>query len=657
MTRDPTYAQVVVEVAPDHLDRPFDYRIPLEHVDTVQVGSRVEVVFGGRKVRGLVVGTSDRTELDPGRVRDLRRPLGSHRWVTAGELEVLRWASGRFAAPLADVVRHALPDRVVDVERKAAEAGWFPPGSASRPDDPPPPAVDDGAWQAYGDAGTALREAVAAGGQGAHYWRPLPSEDVGERLAELVGLTLAAGHDVLVLVGEPRSAAADAVASVAPDATVDVRGDHGRRAVYRRWLEARCGQARVVVGERGAAFWPLERLGLTVMVDESNPWFKERRSPRHHAREVVLERSRRARAVALLVGTVPSAEAWRLLGQRRVRPVVPIRAQERAAAPLVEVDDGTDPRSRGRIGTPALEALRGAVSAGRFGVVLAARRGEGRALVCRDCGDLLECPRCASSIGIRGSAVLCEGCGWQPSGGPVCGHCNGRRFAPLAAGAERVGRELSRTLPDTRVEVLEGYAQPVPDPPAVLVMTRGSAQLEPPGPVGAVVLPDVDGQLKRPDLDAAEDTLRLMMRLAAWAARDDTSDTSRAPGRSRSTGGTVVVQTRIPEHPAIRALVTWDPGAFWRAEVGRRGELGFPPVGHAIRLDAASDADRVRADLTTSLPDADVVLGPVPEDGRYGFLVKSRDRGATVTALRPLREAWSKDGLDVRVDVDPVDVA
>ncbi len=651
-----TYAQVVVEVAPAHLDRPFDYRVLDEHAGSIRFGSRVEVVFSGRKVRGLVVGTSEDTDLDPDRVRDLHRPLGEHRWVTPQELEVFEWAAERYAAPLADVVRHALPDRVVDVERRAADAGWFPPEVTSRPDDPPAPDVDEGAWERYGDAGAALREEVGRGEKGAHYWRPLPSEDIGARLVELVGATLASGRDVLLLVGEPRSGAADAVADRFSDVTVDARGDHGKRATYRAWLEARSGRARVVIGERGVAFWPLERLGLAIVVDEANPWFKERRSPRHHAREVVLERSRRTGAVALLVGTVPSAEGWRLLGQRRVRPIVPVRALERGAAPVVEVDDGTDPRSRGRLGTAALEALKGAVDAGRFGVVLAARRGEGRALVCRGCSDLLECPTCASSLGVRGRTVLCEGCGWQPEGGPRCSRCGGRRFAPLAAGAERVGRELSRTLPDTEVVVLEGYAQPVPDPPAVLVMTRGSAQIEPPGPVGAVVLPDVDGQLRRPDLDAAEDTLRLMMRLAAWVSRGHAPEDA-GRGSGRSTRGTVVVQTRMPDDPAIRALVAWDPGAFWRAEVGRRGELGFPPVGHAIRLDAGSEPDRVRTQLVAALPADDTVLGPVPEDGRFGFLVKSSRRTDSVGALRPLREAWSREGLDVRVDIDPVDVA
>ena len=37
------------------------------------------------------------------------------------------------------------------------------------------------------------------------------------------------------------------------------------------------------------------------------------------------------------------------------------------------------------------------------------------------------------------------------------------------------------------------------------------------------------------------------------------------------------------------------------------------------------------------------------------LLIKADDRAATLTALRPLRETWSRQGVEVRLDVDPVD--
>jgi primosomal protein N' (replication factor Y) (superfamily II helicase) len=637
-------ARVAVEVEPLHLDRPFDYRVPDDLELTV--GQRVQVVFGGRLVRGLVVELAGRTEVDPGRLLPVRRALGEHAWVRASELELLRWAADRFGAPLADVVRHALPSRTVDVERRAADAGWFPPGTGRRPSSDPAPAEDllDAAWEVYGGSGRRLRDAVA-GGHGSFLWRPLPGEDVAARLAELTQLCLAGDRDVLVVVPDPASPVADAVVAAAGDLAVDLRGGPSPRVHYRRWLEARCGIARVVVGERGAAWVPLDRLGLAVVLDEASPVLKERRSPRHHVREVVLERARRAGGVGLTVGTVPSAVAWRLLRERRLVAVTPSREAERAARPHVQVVSGDTGQARARLPHEAMRALRTATEHGGYGVLLAGRRGEGRALVCADCGERHPCPTCASSLTIVRGGPFCWGCGWRAPRVTPCHACRSTRVVALAAGTARFATELRRGM-DAPVAVLEGYAQPAPPPPAVLVMTRGSVLDTPPGPVGAVVLPDLDDALARPSLDAAEDALRLAVAVAAWTVH----------GRHRQRPGTVVVPTRDPEHHAVRALAAWDLGAFWRTEVSIRTPLRFPPVAHAIRLEVAGEAPMpLLHEVRAALPDGDDVLGPIPVEDRHGLLIKTDDRDAALAALRPLREAWSKAGVDARLDVDPVD--
>ncbi|TVP68570.1 MAG: hypothetical protein EA340_08610 [Nitriliruptor sp.] len=638
-------ARVVVEVAPYHLDHPFDYLVP-EDVELV-VGQRVQVAFGGRRVRGLVVGHATDTEVAEHRLRPIARVLGEHRWVEEDELELLRWAAARFGAPMADVVRHALPDRTVDVERRAAAAGWYP--HAPRPSSDPAPDAGQlaAAWSVYGEGGAELLAATRAGA-GSYLWRPLPGEDVAARLAELTQLTLAHDRDVLVLVPDPASPTADAVVAAAGDLAVDLRGGPAKRALYRRWLEARTGHARVVVGERGAAFMPLARLGLAVILDEANPAYKERRSPRHHAREVVLERARRAGGVGLAVGTVPSAVAWRLLRERRVTPVVAERAAERRARPRVQVVTGED-QPRARLTREASQALRAATRAGAYGVLLASRRGEGRVLVCTGCGDRAVCGRCGASMGFDGrGGVVCEGCGARVRAVPACRGCGVRELVPLAAGATRLGRELERGT-DVPVAVLEGYGRAAPPPPAILVLTRGSVLDRPPGPVGAVVLPDLDGSLRRPSLDAAEDVLRLACQVAAWTVHGG-RDPSLSP---------VVVQTREPDHPAIAALAAWDPGGFWRQEVATRAVLRFPPAAHAIRLtappSAVLDGRPVSEQLRGALAAGDELLGPVPTEGRDGYLLKCDDRGATLAALAPLRAAASRAGTDLRVDVDPVD--
>ncbi len=647
-------ARVVVDGAPAHLAEPLDYLIP--EGTAVPVGARVEVPFAGRRARGLVVELADRSALDPARLRPLHRPLAGFAWVSPEELEVLRWAADRFAAPLADVVRHALPDRVVAVEREAVRAGRLPPDGPVPAAPPraggPLPVLPDG-WDGYGTGGSGLH-AAAHGGAAIALWRPLPGEDVAARLGELVTACLAGGRDALVIVPDPASPTADAVLAAAGDVPcVDLRGGPDRRSAYAAWLDCRAGAVRVAVGGRAAAFLPLARLGLAVVLDEANPVHKERRSPRHHVREVVLERARRAGAVGLAVGTVPSAAAQALIAAGRLRVIEGPPDAVAARRPRVHVATGAG-EARARLSRASLALLRRATEAGGYGVVLAARRGEGRALVCTRCGDLLRCPDCAGSVARAPSGGRwCPSCGSTSPRPPACARCGPGPLSPLAAGAGRLGEELAATLP-VPVVVLEGHARPAPPPPAVLVMTRGSVLDRPPplGPVRGVVLPDLEGDLRRPVLDAAEDALRLAFTVAGWTVAGRTAPPADADPD-------VVVEARDPDHHALAALVAWDPDRFWVEESRLRAAVRLPPAVAVVRLEVrpgrrGATAD-VRADLGGVLPRGDELAGPLPlGDGGTAWLLRTPDRPATLAALAPVRAAWARVGADVRVDVEPV---
>jgi primosomal protein N' (replication factor Y) len=652
-----------LDAAPLHLERPLDYLIP-DGVDC-EVGQRVEVTLRGRKGKGLVVGIASTSDVPSSRLRPLTRVLGGHRWVRADELEVLRWAAERFAAPLGDVVRMALPSRVIDVERIAAREGWFPADAAMVASFRAPHELVDGAvpagWTNYGTTGAQLHGACRAG-SGSFLWRPLPGEDVAARLVELAERCLEGGRDVLLIVPDPASPTADALLAALDVPAVDVRGGPKDRALYRAWLRCRTGGVRLAVGERGATFLPLERLGLAVVLDEASPVHKERRSPRHHAREVILERARRAGGVGLAVGTVPSAIARGLVASGRVTHVLAERGLVDEVRPRVRLETG-DLEARARISRASLAVLRGALLRGGYGVVLAARRGEGRSLVCTRCGDPVRCTSCSSSVARRNDGGWwCHACGTSSPRTPVCARCGPTALAPLAAGAERLAQELARSL-DGPVVVLEGYAAEVPPPPAVLVMTRGSVLDRPPagGRVLGVVLPDLDGALRRPVLDAAEDALRLAFALAGWTvshASDPVQDPAEDRGSHTSESEPqVVVETREPEHHALRALASWDPDLFWDEETQMRAAVRLPPVVSVLRFEVHASGVDLRRLLRGVLLPGDEIVGPLPMDGRASaYLVKCADRRGTLSALRPVREELSRSGADVRLDVDPIDL-
>lgn len=624
------YARVIVDVAPDHLDHPFDYRVP-QGVN-VALGQQVRVAFSGRRRDGWVVGVSEQSETPDARVQPLLAVHPTPLFDDA-DLKVLRWTADRYAAPLASVLRHALPTRMAGIEREAGH--WAPP--AARIAALRPPCAND-AWRAY--HASALLNAVARGDAGAWWLRALPGDDAATLVGDLVARCVAGGRDALVLSPDPASQVPDVALAQAPGAGADLRATDNLPARYRAFLRARLGHARVAVGERGGVFTPLPRLGLVVVEDEANPAWKEQRSPRHHAREVALARAHLAGAVCVLLSDLPSALLWRHLADGLVQTVAVDRAEERRRAPRIEVVDRSDPRPgarRTRLSDPAIQALTGAVKAGGAAVVLAARGGEGTALACRGCGARRECPNCGGSLRTADGGYRCAACDWN---GPAfaCQRCEATQTSPLAAGAGRLAQELTKTHPDADVMRMEGFDAPGPSRlPAIAVMTRGSVVRRPEWLQGrradVVVLPDADALLNRAALEATEDVLRLWFAVARWTEH-------------------VVLQTAEPNHPAVQALVRWDPVGFWERELERRAPLGFPPVRSLVRIWAPADyADQVAGALRDDLPTDDEVLGPDPAGA---CLVKSARLRGTLDALVPLRHAWAKSDRKVRVEVDPV---
>lgn len=627
----PGYARVCVDVRPAHLDRLFDYAVDGHEVD---VGQRVVVDFAGRRRTGWVLELAATADTPEARVKPLHAVAGPIRWLAQDDVAVARWVARRWAAPLADVLRHALPPRLAGLEEAAAS--WPAPAGLEQALRPPCPSP---AWRDY-DASALLR-ATAGRAEAAAFWlRPLPDEDPAALLVDLLARTVAAGRRALVLTPDPASPlAAAALAFAGPDGA-DLRAAQADRDRTHAALRCRLGHATVAVGERSAALTPLPDLGLIVVEDEANPAYKERRSPRHHARDVALGRARLCGANAVLFGDVPSAALWRLLERGHVTAVRGHRTVERARAPRIDVVDLADPRPRARtrLSTDATRALREVVAQKTAAIVLASRRGEGTALACSGCGTRIRCPSCDGSVrdGPQGLRA-CTACGSSSPSRP-CAQCGGTTTAPLAAGVARLRSELQRTLPEAEVAAMEGFnAEGPATRPAVAVMTRGSVVARPPWLAGeraaVCVVPDADALRARPTIDAAEDALRLWMAAARVADR-------------------MVLQTREPASAAVQALVRWDPEGFWRREAAWRAPLGFPPVRSLIAVRPGAEAAATAAELTAALTGYADVLGP---DADGGLLLLTDELTSTLDLLTPLRHAWSRAGRRVVVDVDPLD--
>ena len=646
---------MLVDVPLLHLDRPFTYRVPPGLAGQVHLGTRVKVPFGGRRrVDGWVVGRAP--DLPPD-ARDLLRVVSPIPSFGPPELALFRWVADRYAAAVIDTLRLAIPPRVAAVEKSLESPTPDPPGVAPGPPGvapdlpgpapgppgalepgepaPGPPVGERSPSPGAGDpvvhspapapsppsapSSTSAHRAslaspdplvgmVAAGWAGAVYWRPLPGEDRGARVIALIEAALARGRGAIVVTPEVAagSAVGDAVRKAFPEAA-DLASDLSDRRRFRAWAELRQGRRMVVVGGRSSVLAPLPALGCVIVDDEANFAHKEQRSPRFHTREVALRRAATARALCVLTGTVPSAEALAAMQAGQCRLLAPDRAAERAARPLVEVVDPDDEGpTAARLHPRGLAAVRAALARDEPAYVLVPRRG-----------------------------------GADPA-------------APGARSAGQVAAELGRILPGVPVWRLD---REVVDPgmvppwagrqPGVVVGTVAGVKDHPPlTGCRTVVVVGADTALGQAEVRSAEEAYRTWSRAATWCG-------------PRGGAGRLVLQTRHGGHHAVQALVRWDPEFFWRHELPRRVELGFPPARRLVLVEGPEpgEASAAMAALAAALGPKVELLGPAEMGRGWRIIAKVEDAESAARALRPLLvEASRAGGPRMSVDVEPLEV-
>lgn len=644
---------MLVEVPLAHLDRPFDYLVDARDAEAAQPGVRVKVRFAGRQVGGFVlarVAASDHT----GELGFLERVVSPEPVLTAEVVELARAVADRYAGTIADVLRLAVPPRHARAEKQGASG---PPASAvvaaeASPDDPPggsspggaaapggsgteaspggtirprsapagPPAdpptdpladVDPPAdlrWAQDYPAGAAFFRAIRQGRPARAVWQALPGEDWPARLAEAAAAAHAAGRGALLIVPDATDLARlDAALTVAlgPDAHLTLTADLGPAERYRRFLAVRRGERTVVAGTRAAAFAPVADLGLVALFDDGDDLLSEPRAPYPHAREVLMLRSAARSCPMLIGGFARTAEAQLLVDSGWAHALVPHRALVRARSPWIRasgsehVVGASSAAAHARIPPAAFDAARSALGRGAPVLVQVPRGGYVPGVACEHCRRPARCRRCRGPLRLAESAGLLQ-CRWCATNEAHfrCGACGGSRVRATAVGAGRTAEEIGRAFPGTPILTSSGAAgrPDVPDAPAIVVATPGSEPVAPTG-YGAALLLDGRVLLGRPDLRAAEETLRRWMGAAALV-------------RPHRQGGQVVVAVEAAL-PTVQALIRWDPAGHAEAELAGRRELGFPPAVAMAAIDGTQAATMDALDRVQLPPDAEV-LGPVP---------------------------------------------
>ena len=499
---------------------------------------------------------------------------------------------------------------------------------------------------------------------------------------------LDAGKSALLLVpeigltpamaGQMYAAFGDHVALLHSGLTPDERAE--------QWHRIRRGDARVVVGTRSAVFAPMQNLGLVIVDEEHDSSYKQEETPRYHGRDVAVMRAKFAECTVVLGSATPSLESWSNAERGRyglIEMQKRVMGRPLPAVELIDMREEFQAVGKEEIFSRALVAeTQAALDRGEQVILLLNRRGYSFTVICRSCGEKVECENCAISMtyhkpvtredGIAdGQRLECHYCGSRRTVPKVCPKCASEHLYFLGAGSQQGEEKLRELFPNARIgrmdrDTVRGrfdmerlLSRLHSGEINLLVGTQMIAKGHDIHGVTLVGVVGADHALGMPDFRAAERVFQLLTQVSGRAGRGELA-------------GKVLVQTYHRDHYAVKFAAAHDYPGFVAKEMQFRRSLHYPPFAVLANVVIQSEKMEEAAGWAAQLgrwfernKSGEVrVLGPAAAPivklkriYRFHFILKAQRRSALGAMLRGVLGAAGEVGIPRRnlvVDVDAV---
>ena len=442
-----------------------------------------------------------------------------------------------------------------------------------------------------------------------------------------------------------------------------------------QWHRIKRGEARVVVGTRSAVFAPVADLALIIVDEEHDSSYKQEETPRYHARDVAVMRAKMANAVVVLGSATPSLESYFNTKKNKYALVeLPDRVEHRPLPEVEIVDMRQEFQETGHeqvISRKLASEISQRLERKEQVIVLLNRRGYSPVVLCRSCGQRLECANCAIALTYhkRDHKMVCHYCGYTAPVPKACVHCGSEYIYFLGTGSEKLEDLLHGMFPQARVarldrdtvrghedfeRTLNALSEGELD---VLIGTQMIAKGHDIHGVTLVGVAGADAALGLPDFRAAERTFQLLTQVAGRAGR------GQSPGK-------VILQTYFQDHYAVQCAAHHDFAGFYEKELRFRSWMHYPPYSAianvVVRSDELDEAlnwsgvigkwfERTRHEGVRVLGPAAAPILRLKRDYRYHFVLKSTSRETLNTTLRAMLAYTAEQRIprtQVIVDVD-----
>ena len=105
------YADIIVDISQEKLDKTFQYEIPRELENRVEIGKKVRIPFGNgdHERKGYVIGLSDEAKFDLQRMKEIRGVSSGEETTESKLIALAAWMREYYGSTMIQALKTVLP--------------------------------------------------------------------------------------------------------------------------------------------------------------------------------------------------------------------------------------------------------------------------------------------------------------------------------------------------------------------------------------------------------------------------------------------------------------------------------------------------------------------------------------------------------------------
>ena len=563
------YAEVIVDISHEAIDKSFSYRIPEDMV--LHVGDPVLVPFGRGKKKAYVLSIHERVCFPEEKIKDIDSVLDKEFSVEEELLSLAVWMSREYGTGLNQCLKTVIPvKKKVKKRGKATKLLW-------KAEEAPLSLTKEQANVLEG-----IKLAFSKGEKAALLFGVTGSGKT-EVYLKLMEEIIRKGKEVIFLIPEislsfqTRSRIEKRFPGLV--SVLHSKMSQGERAESME--KCRSGEVKILMGPRSALFAPFSNLGLIIMDEEQDRSYKSEQAPRYETRDVIRKRGELSSCPVLFGSATPSVQLFSEV-EKGALPCFCLhnRAVEGSTLPKMQVVDMRKELEEGNrsIFSRVLEGkIQERLDRGEQVMLFMNRRGYAPFVSCRKCGEALRCPHCDVSLNLHKNGILqCHYCGYQTNLPKICPNCKSKYLAAFGSGTEKLESICHSVFPKAGIlrmdrdstgkkgkyeEILQAFSEEKAD---ILLGTQMIVKGHDFPKVTLVGIIAVDQILLDSDFQAGEWAYQLITQVSGRAGRGERA-------------GEVLIQSYQPDHPLLELALKQDYLSFYKEEKNYRKRLSYPP--------------------------------------------------------------------------------